>query len=161
MFFRADKGFARADRGFVADQIADGAELLDDGALLFPDGTRQRPGVEAINHGEVAAGVTIAHGGSRAAMIVIRILETTGNVTMTALPNIEAGTFDGQALVLIVDKDSGFTVTVQDETGLAGSGIRTNAAAVLIGGARDTSCFTWSAEDNAWTASFGSRVNNI
>lgn len=145
----------------MAGQLSDGALLQGDGTLTMPDGTVQRPGVERVLHGEITAGTTISHGASKAAIVVIDCTETGGNVVMTALPNVEAGTHDGQILILRMLSTAGFTLTLRDESVVAGSGMRMVADNQLVGGARDSHAFTWNATEGKWYAGLGGRVNNL
>lgn len=123
-------------------------------------GDPQDPTTEMIAAPDVVAGTTISHGASKAAQIEIKTkTPTAATVTMTATPNIEAGAFEGQSLLIYIDKDSTGQVTLSDESSVAGSKLRMSAATIGLN-ARDTAQFFWSVEDDAWVLS-GARVNNL
>lgn len=124
------------------------------------DGLAGQLAIERVVHGEVAAAVTIGHGASKASIIEIIITATGGaDVTMTATPTIEAGTFDGQLCLVKMDPAATRTVTVTDEGTTAGTKLRLTATPVLIGGARDSMPFYWHAAASEWHAVMGARVN--
>lgn len=159
MFFPNGQGFL-AGAPALANRLTDGAVLQGDGTFTMPDGTVQRPGVERIDFGQVAAGTTITHGASKAAVVNIKVLNATGaQITMTATPNIEVGSFPGQLLILEVDEDSTQGIELQAVPTLAGSGLRLTAASIIVN-ARDTIGFVWSDEEGVWFL-YGGRSNNL
>jgi hypothetical protein len=159
MFFPNGNGFL-ASAPVKANRLVDGVVLEGDGTVTMPDGTIQRPGVESVDAGQVAAGTTLSHGASRAAVIVMKCLNAGGaGVTITAAPNIEAGTFEGQVLLLYCDDDTTNNITINDFATQATSGLRLNAATVVFN-ARDTLGFVWSTESNEWFFALGGKVAN-
>jgi hypothetical protein len=157
---QAHAGWRLAHQGPEAGRVADGAALGGDGTLTMPDGTIQRPGVERVVHGQVAAATPIAHGASKAAAVNVKVLNATGaQITMTATPNIEAGSFPGQLLFLEVDEDSDAGIELQAVPTLAGSKLRLTAGSIIVN-ARDTIQFEWSDELGEWWL-FGGRSNNL
>jgi hypothetical protein len=152
-------GFRLPGQGFPASRLIDGAVLEGDGTFTFPDGTVQRPGTEHIAQTLAAAGTQIEHGSSKAGAIAMRVESSAGALTLSATPTIEAGAFDGQELLIIIDKDTVGGLTFQDESTLPGSGLRLNAASIAAN-ARDCFFLTWVAEESAWYLS-GTRVQNM
>lgn len=153
--------FQRAGAGVTAGQLVDGAVLQGDGTFTYPDGTVQRPGIEKFTHGEIAAGVQIAHGASKAAIILIDITETSGvGVTMSAAPSIEPGTFDGQLCIIRTLETANALVQVTDEGATPGTKVRLGATPEGLGNARDSHAFIWRAAVSEWWSTLGRR-NNI
>lgn len=118
--------------------------------------------VASFDHGEVAAATTISHGNSMAAIVKVKFSCTGGaGITMTALPNIQAGNFDGQVLVLESKSTSTQGLTLRDQSVVAGSLLRMPADNQLVGNARDSHAFIWNAAEGMWYAALGGRVNNL
>jgi hypothetical protein len=114
-----------------------------EGILLFSDGSywhevgRTRdvtsnveidgpPVLRAVDAGTIAAGTTIPVASG------LVIVNPSSAITMTATPTFTNGLADGQELI-VINKHTVNTLTLQDESGLTGSNLRLMAASVKLG----------------------------
>lgn len=89
------------------------------------------------------AGTALAAGG------LLELNPTGGNVTMTATPTIAAAGITGQSVVLI-NRHATNSVTLQDESALAGSNLKTSGAVDCVIGPGDTVIFVRGNVDSYW-----------
>lgn len=82
-------------------------------------------------------------------LLVLVNLAVPANVTLTSTPHMDSGQFDGQ-IVILRRTSAGLALTLRDETGLAGCGMRLDGAANKVLGARDALALSWSAADREW-----------
>lgn len=79
---------------------------------------------------------------------VIRIT-ANASYTLTTTPSITNGQYDGQRLY-IVNEDTVDTITLQDESGLAGSNVRSRTGSNIAIGPREVHEFIWNAANSEW-----------
>lgn len=95
------------------------------------------------------AGVSVtAGGGITVTKGVMRVSGSGGAVTITATPNIADGS-DGQIVVIQGDDDTN-TVTLQDESNLANSGLALSGGVDFTLGKGDTIQLTYDTGDDKW-----------
>jgi hypothetical protein len=140
-FGSAEIAAALADRFRIPTAI-----LLD--VIDRWDGLASQFVVEHIDLDVAAAGTQIVHGGSKAPIIFMDLTASGGSQTLTATPTIEAGTFDGQILILRND-DATATLTFQDDPTIA-SDLQLNGGAAKALGTRDTMSLIWNATAAEW-----------
>lgn len=101
------------------------------------------------------AGTSIAHGLLSTETDCVMYLKSNGGVVdMTAVPQIAAGTRDGQLLKLIFTNDTD-RVLLQDGNGLyMPQGDRRSLAGTILD-------FTWSADQSKWFESFWNNVGDL
>lgn len=87
--------------------------------------------------------------GAKTPLIIVEIALPSGALTLTSTPNIEQGAFDGQILVLRRTA-SGATLTIRNETSLAGAGLRLDGAADKGLTSRDSIGLIWRASTLEW-----------
>lgn len=89
------------------------------------------------------AGTALSGGG------IVELNPTGGNVTMTATPTIAAAGYTGMSVVFI-NRHATNSVTLQDESALAGSNLKTSGAVDCVIGPGDTVIFVRGNVDSYW-----------
>lgn len=104
--------------------------------------------VEVLAATMLAVGDRIGLSHSRARILAVEIVCPVGLI-LTSTPNIDPGQFDGQILILRRSA-SGGSLTLRNETSLAGSGLRLIGAADQALGSRDAIALMWRASTAEW-----------
>jgi hypothetical protein len=86
---------------------------------------------------------------SASSPVLVLDIDIASNLTLTSLPNISDGAFDGQ-LLMVRRTDAGAILTLQDEGTLAGSGLRLETAANKALGTRDLLVLVWRQASREW-----------
>lgn len=89
------------------------------------------------------AGTALSGGG------IVELNPTGGDVTMTATPTIAAAGYTGMSVVFI-NRHATNSVTLQDESALAGSNLKTSGAVDCVIGPGDTVIFVRGNVDSYW-----------
>ena len=132
--------WGRASTGWQRASAAPGS------GLAAADVVEVRPTVSIA-----AAGDSISLGSSQALIVVAEVdNQTAGAITLTSTPNIAAGAFDGQLLVLHGAAAQLNNIVIQDITSLAGSKLRLQSGTNKSITARDQLWFRWDATAGEW-----------
>lgn len=143
-----DTGFSLVSG--VLSTIFGGAATLESiaGIVRRADAALFNMLVEPVVKTAVAA-TTLAHDASKAPIIYLRASHAAGVDLSGAAPEIEAGAFEGQLLILKDDDDSGGSLVINDRLTVATSGVATAGTSTTMAAA-DICMFMWDAESSLW-----------
>ncbi len=113
-------------------------------------GSATREPIEFRTQTIALASDTISLGSSTAAIVVVELVNGSGGaITLASTPNMQAGQFDGQ-IVVLRNRRTGSAVSIVDESGTVGAKNRLNAGTGKQLTPGDVLCLSWDATNSEW-----------